>query len=143
MRVTTVVRSAMAAFGAVYAGWGIWARVWPEHFFANFPGLGHHWTAAYPPYNDHLVTDLGAAFLTLAFLLLAAAVVDNRAVRTLALLGTSVFGALHLSFHVIEQGQMPSRDYATSIVALALGVLVPVGLLVLDRTRRRDATQSE
>jgi hypothetical protein len=38
---------------------------------------------------------------------------------------------------------MPSRDYATSIVALALGVLVPVGLLVLDRTSRRDATQSE
>jgi hypothetical protein len=141
--VATVVRWVMAAFGAVYAWWGIWARVWPANFFADFPGLGHRWTAAYPPYNDHLVTDLGGAFLTLAFLLLAAAVVDNRAVRTLALLGTGVFGALHLSFHLTEQGQMPGGDYATSIVALALGVLVPVALLVLDRTRRRDATPAE
>jgi hypothetical protein len=143
MRMATMVRTAMAAFGAVYAWWGIWARVWPAQFFADFPGLGRHWTAAYPPYNDHLVTDLGSSFLTLSFLLLAAAVVDNRAVRTLALLGTGVFGALHLSFHVAEQGEMPGGDYATSIVALALGVLIPVGLLVLDRTGRRDATPAE
>jgi hypothetical protein len=27
----------------------------PAHFFATFPGFGLHWTAAYPPYNQHLI----------------------------------------------------------------------------------------
>jgi len=138
MRVATVVvRVGMAGLGAINTWWGIWARVWPEHFFTHFPGLGHQWTAAYPPYNEHLVTDLGATFLTLAFLLLAAAAVDNRAVRTLALLGVGVFSALHLSFHATQHGSMPGADYAESVVALVLGVVVPVALLLVDHLPRR------
>jgi hypothetical protein len=122
----------IALLAAVNAWWGLWARIWPRQFFDSFPGFGHHWTAAYPPYNEHLVTDLGSTFLTLAFLLAAAAVLNQRSVRTVVLGGTIVFNALHLAFHAGHQGEMAGFDLGASLVTLALGVLAPVLLLGLD-----------
>ncbi len=141
MRATTVVRVSMGLLGAVHASWGVWARLFPAQFFENFPGFGRRWTAAYPPYNEHLVTDVGAAFLTLAFLLVAGAVVNNYAVRTVALFAVAVFSVLHLDFHARETGAMAGADLALSLVSLVLGVLVPAGLLLIDwlaRRRRSD-----
>jgi hypothetical protein len=122
----------IALLAAVNAWWGFWARLWPRQFFDTFPGFGHHWTAAYPPYNEHLVTDLGSTFLTLAFLLAAAAVMNQRPVRTVVLGGAFVFNALHLAFHTGHQGEMGGVDFGASLVTLALGVLAPVLLLALD-----------
>src|SRR5262245_52374278 len=79
---TWVVRVGLAALAVVNAWWGAWAYVAPRNFFDSFPGFGHHWTAAYPPYNEHLITDLGATFLTLAALLATAAVLSDRRIRT-------------------------------------------------------------
>jgi hypothetical protein len=123
----------MGALGMVIASWGVWARWWPQHFFDTFPGWGHRWTAAYPPYNEHLVTDLGATFLTLAFLLIAGAAVRNRGVRTVVLAGVAFFGALHLSFHAGHAGTMTGVDLGASLFFLGLGVLAPIALLVIDR----------
>ncbi|HEY7223365.1 MAG TPA: hypothetical protein VH561_07130 [Micromonosporaceae bacterium] len=130
---TVVVRVGMAALGAVHAWWGVWARLFPRHFFANFPGFGRRWTAAYPPYNEHLVTDLGATFLTLAFLLFAGAWVRDRTVRAVSLVAVAIFSALHLTFHATNHASMGSADFATSLFFLILGVLAPVTLLVIDR----------
>ena len=64
-----LVRVGLGLLALINGWWGGWARFAPRHFFDTFPGFGHHWTAAYPPYNEHLVTDLGSTFLTLAVLL--------------------------------------------------------------------------
>jgi len=123
----------MALLALVHGWWGVWARFAPRHFFDTFPGFGHHWTAAYPPYNEHLVTDLGSTFLTLAFLLAVGAALDNRTVRWVVLAGTIVFSALHLGFHSLHRGAMPDADTALSLTTLVVGVLFPTALLVLDR----------
>jgi hypothetical protein len=129
----------MGVLGAVHAWWGLWARVAPQHFFDTFPGFGRRWTAAYPPYNEHLVTDLGATFLTLAFLLGAGAAWParaggpDRAVRTVALVAVILFSALHLSFHAGHRGGLVGADYGLSLVTLAFGVVVPGVLLLIDR----------
>jgi len=139
---TSMVRIGMGALGAVYAWWGFWALLFPLHFFETFPGLGRRWTAAYPPYNEHLVTDVGATFLTLAFLLSAGAAVRNRGVRAVALLAATLFGALHLGFHAGHYGNMTTADRFASLVALALGVVIPVVLLVADRLAGRRQRES-
>jgi hypothetical protein len=123
----------MALLALVHGWWGVWARFAPRHFFDTFPGFGHHWTAAYPPYNEHLVTDLGSTFLTLAFLLAVGAALDNRTVRWVVLAGTIVFSALHLGFHAFHAGSMSGSDLALSLTTLVLGVLLPATLLLLDR----------
>jgi hypothetical protein len=128
-----VVRWGLVAVAAVNGWWGAWARFWPRSFFDRFPGFGHHWTAAYPPYNEHLITDLGATFLTLAVLLAIAAAVADRRVRTVVLVGVLVFNALHLSYHLNHHEGMPGVDVVASLGALGVGAIAPVVLLILDR----------
>jgi hypothetical protein len=115
--------------------WGAWARFAPRNFFDGFPGLGHHWTAGYPPYNEHLVTDLGATFLTLGFLLAAGALIRDVRIRRLVLAATLVFNALHLSFHAGHRGNLDPFDFGASVGTLAGGVLGPIVLLLLEAVR--------
>jgi hypothetical protein len=123
----------MALLAVLHGWWGLWALAAPRHFFDTFPGAGRRWTAAYPPFNEHLVIDLGATFVTLAFLLGAGAASRSRSARTVALLTVTLFGALHLAFHAADHGLLATTDLVASLIALALGFLIPVALLVLDR----------
>ena len=132
-----VVRGGIVVLAALNLWWGAWARFAPRHFFDVFPGFGHHWAAAYPPYNEHLVTDLGSTFLTLALLLIVAAVLNDRRVRWLVLAAVLFFNVLHLGFHAVDRGTIGPLDYGASVAALAAGVLGPAVLLLIDAVRSR------
>jgi hypothetical protein len=127
-------RLAFAAYGLVEVAWGAWAYVTPRHFFDTFPGFGRMWTGAYPPFNRHLVSDLGATFLTLGVLLVVAAVLDDARVSVVVVAGEVLFAALHLLFHATHRGQL-GGDYLTSLASLALGVIIPPLLLLTYRRR--------
>ena len=138
-----LLRSGLAVLAALNLWWGAWARLAPRHFFDTFPGWGQRWTAAYAPYNEHLVTDLGSTFLTLGFLLVVAAALDDRPLRRTVLSGVLLFGALHLAFHATDRGSLGGAEYGASLVTLAGGVVLPAALLALDvfrsrRSRGRD-----
>ena len=45
---------------------GLWALLVPRPFFEAFPAAGHAWVALLPPYNEHLVRDVGALSCALA-----------------------------------------------------------------------------
>ncbi|MFC0530365.1 hypothetical protein [Phytohabitans kaempferiae] len=131
-----LVRGGLALLGVLHLSWGVPATLAPRWFFDNFPGLGHAWTAAYPPYNTHLVTDLGATFITLGVLLMLAAWLADRKVTAVVLCGVLVFSSLHLAFHLRDHGELTGLDLAASLGALALGVVLPATLLVFDRRER-------
>jgi len=38
---------------------GFWALLAPRSFYDDFPGGGRSWVSALPPYNEHLVRDVG------------------------------------------------------------------------------------
>jgi hypothetical protein len=130
-----VTRLLLAGLGVVEVSWGVWAYLAPRGFFDTFPGAGHHWTAAYPPYNEHLVSDLGATFLTLGALALVAAWLDDRRVIVVVLGAQILFNALHLTFHATHRGDF-AADYPVSLFTLALGVILPSMLLASYRRRR-------
>jgi hypothetical protein len=133
-------RGAIAALGLIELLWGGWAYLAPASFFTDFPGFGHAWTGAYPPYNQHLTSDLGATFLTLGALLAIAAWRDDRRVDTVVLVGVLVFNALHLAYHAAHRGELTRPEYAESLLALIFGVLIPIGLLVATGRPRRSGT---
>jgi hypothetical protein len=137
MRIGPLRRAGLAGLGAVELAWGGWAYAAPARFFADFPGFGHRWTAAYPPFNEHLIADLGATFLTLGALLVVAAVLDDSRVTVVVLAGSMLFNLLHLAFHAAHRGTMSGADYPVSLLALLFGVLTPAALLALVRRRRR------
>jgi hypothetical protein len=131
------VRVGYGVLAALNLWWGAWARFAPRDFYDRFPGFGHRWVAAYPPYNDHLVTDLGATFLTLGGLLLAATVLTDRRLRLVVLAAVLLFNTLHLSYHVAHHGTMAAFDYGASIATLVAGVLGPLVVAGLDECDRR------
>jgi hypothetical protein len=133
-----VVRLGAGLLAAVNLWWGVWATVWPEHFFSTFPGFGHRWTAAYPPYNAHLVADLGATFITLGCLLTVAAVVRDDRVRAVVFGATLLFNGLHLVFHARRHAGMTAFDATASIATLAAGALAPAVLLALVLVGRQN-----
>jgi hypothetical protein len=130
------VRAGLVLLGVLHVSWGVPAVLAPRWFFDNFPGFGLSWTAGYPPYNSHLMTDVGATFLTLGAMLLAAAWLDDRRVTAVVLSGLLLFSAVHLGFHLRHSGALTSADLLASRTVLLFGVLGPGALLVLDHHRR-------
>lgn len=117
---------------------GIWALASPESFFKEFPGFGFAWVAVFPPYNEHLVRDVGAAYTGFGALLLAAALVMDRRLSQAALGAWLVFSIPHLYFHVSHADWSETSD-RTQAVAHALTVLIPLLLIPLIRRSNRSS----
>ena len=128
-----VLRAGLAGLGALHLAWGIAAVAAPRWFFHQFPGFGQRWTAAYPPYNEHLLVDVGAAFAALGTLLLAAAWLADRRVTAVVLVGVLVFSGVHLGYHAVRPGGLAGGSLSASLVALLAGVVAPLGLWWLNR----------
>ncbi|RNL81094.1 hypothetical protein [Nocardioides marmorisolisilvae] len=109
---------------------GGWALIGPRSFYDSFPGAGHHWTAVTGPYNEHFVTDVGAAYLALAAVaLLALAWGDLRSCR-LAGAAWAVFSAPHFLFHARHLSGLTSFDKVAELTSLGATLVLAV-LLVL------------
>lgn len=130
-----MVRIGLSLLSLFHLAWGIPALVAPRWFFDHFPGLGLRWTAAYPPYNEHLMTDVGAAATTLGALLLAAALLADRKVTMVVCAGVALFSALHLGYHTARHGTLDGTDLGLSLASLALGVLAPLAILLVVKQK--------
>lgn len=111
---------------------GIWGTIWPRSFFDDFPGAGNAWVAAFPPYNEHLVRDVGAFYLGYGVLLLAAALLARRRVVQVALVSWVVATIPHGVFHVRHLDVLDTTQAVLQSVVLAVMALLPLWLLWLS-----------
>lgn len=105
-------RTVAALAGALTAALGVWAMVAPRSFYEV--------VATYPPYNEHLLHDVGAFQLGLgAVLLLGAWLSDGL---TVALAGGGAGTAAHAWAHFVDLGEggNPWDPWALSAPAIAL-----------------------
>jgi hypothetical protein len=124
---------------AVQAGVvGVWALLWPEQFFRDFPGFGRAWVGALGPYNEHLVRDVGGLYLAWMVLFTWVTVTLDRVVLKVAMLSWLPFAGAHLIFHLTSTGRLSGSDQVLSIAGLGLMVVVPI--LILTRIRRRTGS---
>ncbi len=128
-----LLRGGLTVLGLLHLIWGVAAVAAPRRFFDAFPGFGPGWTAAYPPFNEHLMVDVGAAFTAFGVLLLLAATLVDRRVTAVVLTGVVVFSAIHLGYHAVRHGDLAGATLAASLVSLLLGVLVPLALLWINQ----------
>ncbi|MDQ6722165.1 MAG: hypothetical protein M3077_08145 [Candidatus Dormibacteraeota bacterium] len=104
---------AAAVFGIlVFGASGAWAFVAPRGFYDAI--------ATYPPYNQHLIHDLGAFQLGLAAALIAGLLLRDALLAVLA--GVTVGALLHLIAHIEDQslGGRPTDPYTVGAIALVL-----------------------
>jgi hypothetical protein len=104
---------------------GLTAAVLPRTFYDDFPFLAH-WVDLLPPYNEHLVTDVGGLYLGFAVLFgWAAWTLEWALVRPLCF-GWILTATLHLVFHASHLDGFGTADAWGEIVSLALLLIPPL-----------------
>lgn len=104
---------------------GVTAALIPHTFYDDFPFLAH-WVDRLPPYNEHLVTDVGGLYLGFAVLFAWAAVSLQPALVRAAATAWIVTETLHLAFHTTHLERFDTGDAIGQVLSLALLLLPAV-----------------
>jgi hypothetical protein len=129
-------RVALVALAAGQGATGLLARLDPQVFYDDFP-FGRSWVAVDGPYNEHLITDFGAALLAIAALCLVGVWWPTREVVIAAAVANIVLGAFHIAYHAGVADLLSRTDNILSFTSIGLGVLL--GLMLLPLSRRLPA----
>ncbi len=135
-------RVALVALAIGNGATGLLARLDPRVFYDDFP-FGRSWVAADGPYNEHLVTDFGAALLAIAALCLVGVWRPSRDLVVGAAVANIVLGGFHIAYHAGVAELLSTTDNILSFTSIGLGIVL--GLLLLPLSRRlplADATKA-
>jgi len=123
MRSANVARAALGFLFVSALVIGFTAAVLPRTFYDDFPFLAH-WVELLPPYNEHLVTDVGGLYLGFAVLFGWAAWALERTLVRAACTAFLLSAVIHLIFHAGHLEGFSTVDGIAEIAALAV-LLVP------------------
>ena len=118
---------------------GVWALLAPASFYRSFPGAGQAWVSLLPPYNEHLITDVGELSLALAVVLGAAAITGQWLLSVVAIIAFAVYAVPHMIFHSLHLEGFSRGSAIAQTVGFAVQLLataVVAWLLWRDRPRR-------
>jgi hypothetical protein len=127
----TALRVGLVILAAMQLLVGAWALLAPRAFYDGFPLPGHAWVALLPPYNEHLVRDVGALNLALTVVLGAAAWTLDRTMVRVALVALMIFAVPHAVFHAGHLAGFPTGDAVVQTVGTVLQLILTVGLFAL------------
>ena len=122
-----VATGTLGALALSQAVVGLWALLAPRHFFDAFPAAGHAWVALLPPYNEHLVRDVGSLSCALLVVLAVAAVSARPVLVRTAALAFAVYAVPHTLFHGLHLEHFGRADATAQMLGFA-GQLVLVAL---------------
>jgi hypothetical protein len=112
----------------------------PKVFYNDFPTTNHPWVSLIPPYNEHLMRDVGALTLASAFVLAMAAVTMDRLMVRTALVANLIFTVPHFVFHAFHLEAFPTGDAIGQTISLGMGILLPAACVTLTwRAYPRDS----
>lgn len=124
-------RIARPALGLLFASSlliGLTATVFPRTFYEDFPFLAN-WVNLLPPYNEHLVTDVGGLYLGFAVLFAwAARTLEQTLIRAVCWAWLLTAG-LHLVFHAGHLEGFSTADAVAELASLSLLVGAPAAAL--------------
>lgn len=118
------IRGGLVLLAALQAVVSVWQYLAPRSFFDDFPTV-----ALDPPYNQHLMSDVGGLGVALTVTVAAAAVTMTRHLVLAALAGYLVYAATHFAFHVGHFEHFQVRDAAGVGTGLGVEVVLAVALL--------------
>jgi len=128
MRSPSLARAALGFLFLAGLVIGLTAAALPRTFYDDFPFLAH-WVELLPPYNEHLVTDVGGLYLGFAVLFAWAAwTLEHTLVRAVCV-AWLLTATLHLIFHSGHLAGFGTADAVAEIVTLAM-LLIPPPLAI-------------
>ena len=118
------LRIALALLALSSLATGLPAAVVPRTFYDDFPFVAS-WVDRLPPYNQHLVTDVGAFYLAFTVLFAWAAARPSRALVVPLCVAWALAAAIHLLFHATHLGGLSTANAVAELAGLALVLLLP------------------
>jgi hypothetical protein len=136
VRAPGIARAALIVLTISAAGVGLLASFAPRAFYDDFPFVTQ-WVDLLPPYNEHLVTDVGGLQLGFAVVLAWAAWTLQRELVRAACAGWALFSLLHFVFHITNLENFSAADAVAEMVSLGLVLVLPAFAVhgVGDKTR--------
>jgi hypothetical protein len=122
---------------AISAFIGILAAFAPRSFYDAFP-FGRAWVEMLPPYNQHLISDVGGFYLGFALLFAWAAVSLHRALVVPLCTAWILTALLHFEYHVTHLDGWDVGDAVAQTVLLALVLALPMAAAVAVRRLPRS-----
>jgi hypothetical protein len=125
MRRPDLARAALLLLTAYCLFLGLTAVAAPHTFYDDFPFVAH-WVELLPPYNEHLVSDVGGLYVGFAVVLGLAAWRPRRDLVIAACAGFLTVAIIHLAFHVTHLAGLGTGGAIAELGALASLLLPPV-----------------
>lgn len=124
MRSPQAARAALAflLFSALLIG--LTATVAPRTFYDDFPFLAS-WVELLPPYNEHLVTDVGGLYLGFAVMFGCAAWTLERTLVRAVSVAWLLTAGIHLLFHAGHLDNFSTGDAIAELASLTLLLAPP------------------
>jgi hypothetical protein len=132
------IRFLLLALGVPQGLIGLWALLSPGSFYEDFPAGASGWVEVLGPFDEHLVTDVGALFVGLGFLLTFAAVRLRRETVLVAAIAWLIFAVPHFAWHVLHLEPYDTANAVANTATLAWTVAGGVLVLLLMRTPPPD-----
>jgi hypothetical protein len=121
------LRAGLALLAVIEALQGFWMYFAPRSFYDDVPTV-----SADPPFNQHLMTDIGGLGLAMAVVMGGAAVLMDRGLIRVALVAYLVYSVSHLLFHVTHLMGLSPGGTAFLLTGLSLLPLIALALLILS-----------
>jgi hypothetical protein len=136
MNKRVLLRAGLLVLTVYQAVVGIWALFLPRGFYDDFPVPKHPLVALLPPFNEHLIRDVGAFSLSFAFIFAVSALVMHDNVIRVALIGYEFVAVPHFIFHTTHLDGFPMVDAVVQTVLLAMIAALPLALIGLTFSRK-------
>lgn len=133
------IRFLLFALGIPQGLIGFWALFAPSSFYDDFPAGTDGWVNVLGSFDEHLVTDVGALFVALGFLLCFAAVSLRRGTVLAAAITWLIFAVPHFAWHVFNLEPYGTADAIGNTATLAWTVVGGILILFLARTPAKPA----
>ena len=114
---------------------GVWQYFFPRSFYDDFPTVSLD-----PPFNEHLVSDIGGLNIALVGVLVFAAVFLEYRLVLAALTGFALYALSHFVFHVLHFEHFSLRDSVSVGTGLGLEVVLTIAMLIFTWRSRTQLT---
>ena len=136
---TSLLRVTLACLAFSAAVPGLYATFSPPAFYDSFP-FGRAWVQMLPPYNEHLIRDVGGFYLAFAILFAWAAWRPARELVVPLAAAWSVSALLHAVYHALHLDGFGVGDAIAQTAALLAVLALPVLAIVISLRERIPMT---
>jgi hypothetical protein len=130
-----LLRVTLACLAVSAAVPGLQATLSPTAFYDGFP-LGRAWVQYLPPYNEHLLRDVGGFYLAFALLFAWAAYRPAHQLVVPLCLTWAVSAVLHAVYHALHLEGFGTADAVAQTASLVAVLALPLPAAVLARRNR-------